>query len=471
MGDKVKNFRNEKDSIGKIKVPKNAYFGAQTQRAIENFQIGWPMEFSLILPYIIIKKAAAMANHSQKKLSKKLANAIIKACDDLIDHPEKFLDQFPVPVFQTGSGTQTNMNVNEVIANRANEILGGKLGEYKFIHPNDHVNMSQSTNDTFPTATLIGCALAVEDILLPSLGLLEKSLTKKTKEFNKIIKVGRTHLQDATPIRLGQEFSGYASMISHDIKRIKNAVKECAQLPIGGTAVGTGINTVEGFDALATGFIAEETGIEFNVCDNKFELLSSQNAISNLSSQIKICAGSLNKIANDIRWLASGPMAGIGELILPSNEPGSSIMPGKVNPTQCEAVNMVYAQILGNDLTINYSGSNGNFELNTYRPIIASSIHESITLLGEVAESFTLNALDGLEANKEKIEENLNKSLMLVTALNPVIGYEKAAEIAKKALKENISLKESAKKLKYLSEQEFDEIVKPELMVSPKKYD
>ena len=471
MGDKVKNFRNEKDSIGQIKVPKNAYFGAQTQRAIENFQIGWPMEFSLILPYIIIKKAAAMANHSQKKLSKKLANAIIKACDDIIDHPEKFLDQFPVPVFQTGSGTQTNMNVNEVIANRANEILGGKLGEYKFIHPNDHVNMSQSTNDTFPTATLVGCALAVEDILLPSLELLEKSLTKKTKEFNKIIKVGRTHLQDATPIRLGQEFSGYASMISHDIKRIKNAVKECAQLPIGGTAVGTGINTVEGFDALATGFIAEETGIEFNVCDNKFELLSSQNAISNLSSQIKICAGSLNKIANDIRWLASGPMAGIGELILPSNEPGSSIMPGKVNPTQCEAVNMVYAQILGNDLTINYSGSNGNFELNTYRPIIASSIHESITLLGEVAESFTLNALDGLEANKEKIEENLNKSLMLVTALNPVIGYEKAAKIAKKALKEKISLKESAKKLKYLSEQEFDEIVKPELMVSPKKYD
>ena len=464
-------FRTEKDSIGQIKVPKNAYFGAQTQRAIENFQIGWPMEFSLILPYIIIKKAVAMANHSQKKLSKKLSNAIIKACDDIIDHPEKFLDQFPVPVFQTGSGTQTNMNVNEVIANRANEILGGKLGEYKFVHPNDHVNMSQSTNDTFPTATLVGCALAVEDILLPSLELLEKSLTKKTKEFNKIIKVGRTHLQDATPIRLGQEFSGYASMVSHDIKRIKNAVKECTQLPIGGTAVGTGINTVEGFDALATGFITEETGIEFDVCDNKFELLSSQNAISNLSSQIKICAGSLNKIANDIRWLASGPMAGIGELILPSNEPGSSIMPGKVNPTQCEAVNMVYAQILGNDLTINYAGSNGNFELNTYRPIIASSIHESITLLGEVAESFTLNALDGLEANKAKIEENLNKSLMLVTALNPVIGYEKAAEIAKKALKENISLKESAKKLKYLSEQEFDEIVKPELMVSPKKYD
>tara|TARA_Y100000389_G_scaffold69513_1_gene66139 strand:- start:2990 stop:4393 length:1404 start_codon:yes stop_codon:yes gene_type:complete len=464
-------FRTEKDSLGEVKVPHNAYYGAQTQRAVENFEIGWPMEFSLILPYIIIKKAAAMTNHAQKRLPKKLSDAIMKACDDITDHPEKFLDQFPVPVFQTGSGTQTNMNVNEVIANRANEILGGNLGEYKFVHPNDHVNMSQSTNDTFPTAILVGCVLSVEDNLLPVLSLLEKSLQKKSKEFDKIIKVGRTHLQDATPVKLGQEFSGYASMISNDIKRIKLAVKECAELPIGGTAVGTGINTLEGFDTLVCSFITEETDIEFSVCTNKFELLSSQNPLSNLSSQLKICAGSLNKIANDIRWLASGPMAGIGELKLPSNEPGSSIMPGKVNPTQCEAVNMVYAQILGNDLTINYAGTNGNFELNTYRPIIASSIHESITLLSEVSESFTLNALDGLKANKEKIKENLDKSLMLVTALNPVIGYEKSAEIAKKALKENISLKESAKKLKYLSEQEFDEIVKPELMVSPKKYD
>jgi fumarate hydratase class II len=464
-------FRTEKDSLGEVKVPLNAYYGAQTQRAVENFEIGWPMEFSLILPYIIIKKAAAMTNHAQKRLPKKLSDAIMKACDDITDHPEKFIDQFPVPVFQTGSGTQTNMNVNEVVANRANEILGGSLGEYKFVHPNDHVNMSQSTNDTFPTAILVGCVLSVEDNLLPILRLLEKSLQKKSREFDKIIKVGRTHLQDATPIKLGQEFSGYASMISNDIKRIKLAVKECAELPIGGTAVGTGINTLEGFDTLVCSFITEETDIDFSVCTNKFELLSSQNPLSNLSSQLKICAGSLNKIANDIRWLASGPMAGIGELKLPSNEPGSSIMPGKVNPTQCEAVNMVYAQILGNDLTINYAGTNGNFELNTYRPIIASSIHESITLLSEVSESFTLNALDGLKANKEKIKENLDKSLMLVTALNPVIGYEKSAEIAKKALKENISLKESAKKLKYLSEQEFDEIVKPELMVSPKKYD
>ena len=462
-------FRTEKDSIGKIKVPLKAYYGAQTQRAVQNFQIGWPMEFSLILPYVIIKKCAAKTNYAQKNISKKLANAIIKACDHIVDNPNQYIDEFPVPVFQTGSGTQTNMNVNEVVANKANEILGAKLGTYKFVHPNDHVNMSQSTNDTFPTAILVGSAISSEDNLLPSLEMLEKALLKKSKEFYKIIKVGRTHLQDATPIRLGQEFSGYASIIKHDISRVKSAIKECADLPIGGTAVGTGINTIQGFDDLMCSFISEETGISFNVCKNKFELLSSQNAISNLSAQIRICAGSLNKIANDIRWLASGPMAGIGELILPSNEPGSSIMPGKVNPTQCEAVNMVYAQILGNDSTINYAGANGNFELNTYRPIIASSIHESIALLSEVAESFSLNALEGLKANEKQIKANLDKSLMLVTALAPKIGYEKSAEIAKKALKENVTLKESAKALGYLSEQEFDKIVKPELMVSPKK--
>ena len=463
------SFRSEKDSIGKIKVPSKAYYGAQTQRAVENFQIGWPMEFSLILPYIIIKKCAARTNYAQKNISKKLSNAIIKACDHIIDNPDHYIDEFPVPVFQTGSGTQTNMNVNEVVANKANEILGAKLGTYQFVHPNDHVNMSQSTNDTFPTAILVGSAISAEDNLLPALEMLEKALLKKSKEFHAIIKVGRTHLQDATPIRLGQEFSGYASMIKHDIARVKSAMKECTDLPIGGTAVGTGINTIQGFDELMCSFLSEETGISFKVCKNKFELLSSQNAITNLSGQIRISAGSLNKIANDIRWLACGPMAGIGELILPSNEPGSSIMPGKVNPTQCEAVNMVYAQILGNDSTINYAGANGNFELNTYRPIIASSIHESISLLAEVSESFSQNALEGLKANEKKIKSNLDKSLMLVTALAPKIGYEKSAEIAKKALKENISLKESAKALGYLSEQEFDNIVKPELMVSPKK--
>ena len=370
------SFRIEQDSIGKIKVPSKAYYGAQTQRAIQNFEIGWSMEFSLILPYIIVKKCAAKTNYAQKNISKKLSDAIIKACNHILDNPDQYLNEFPVPVFQTGSGTQTNMNVNEVVANKANEILGAKLGSYKFVHPNDHVNMSQSTNDTFPTAILVGSVISSEDNLLPALAMLEKSLATKSKEFHTIIKVGRTHLQDATPIRLGQEFSGYASMIKNDILRIKHALKECSDLPVGGTAVGTGINTTSGFDELMCSFISEETGLSFNVCKNKFELLSSQNAISNLSAQIRICAGSLNKIANDIRWLACGPMAGIGELILPSNEPGSSIMPGKVNPTQCEAVNMVYAQILGNDATVNYAGTNGNFELNTNRPIIASAIHE-----------------------------------------------------------------------------------------------
>ena len=469
MGSKIKGFRVEKDSIGKINVPKNAYFGAQTQRAVENFKIGWPFDFSLILPYVIIKKCAAKTNFSQKNLSKKISNAIIYACDDILSDPDKYSEQFPIPIFQTGSGTQTNMNVNEVIANKANEKLGGKLGEYEFVHPNDHVNMSQSTNDTFPAATLLGAVLSVEDNLIHAIDFLSKCLKSKTKEFSKIVKVGRTHLQDATPIRLGQEFSGFESMIKNDLKRIKLALKECSELPIGGTAVGTGLNTVEGYDELITSFISEETGLDFSVCGNKFELLSSQNALSNLSSQIRICAGSLNKIANDIRWLACGPMAGIGELILPSNEPGSSIMPGKVNPTQCEAVNMVYAQIIGNDSTISYAGANGNFQLNTYRPIIAFAIHESISLLSEVSESFSKNALIGLKANEKKIKENLDKSLMLVTALAPKIGYEKSAEIAKKALKDNLTLKESAKALGYLSEQDFDKLVKPEKMVSPKK--
>lgn len=462
--------REETDAFGKISVANDRYWGAQTQRSLKNFKIGGEkMPTPLIRALGVVKLAASSVNKDMGILPPKIANAIGKAASEIIKG--KLDDHFPLVVWQTGSGTQSNMNANEVISNRAIEILGGKIGSKTPVHPNDHCNLSQSSNDTFPTAMHIAAAIEISNNLIPAMEKLSLSLENKSKEFNKIIKIGRTHLQDATPVKLGQEFSGYASMISNDIKRIKLAVKECAELPIGGTAVGTGINTLEGFDTLVCSFITEETDIEFSVCTNKFELLSSQNPLSNLSSQLKICAGSLNKIANDIRWLASGPMAGIGELKLPSNEPGSSIMPGKVNPTQCEAVNMVYAQILGNDLTINYAGTNGNFELNTYRPIIASSIHESITLLSEVSESFTLNALDGLKANKEKIKENLDKSLMLVTALNPVIGYEKSAEIAKKALKENISLKESAKKLKYLSEQEFDEIVKPELMVSPKKYD
>ena len=460
--------RIERDSIGKIEVPADKYYGAQTQRSLENFKIGGEVfQREFIRAYGLVKKAAASVNHRFGNINDKILGAIHKASDEVISGA---LDEhFPLVVWQTGSGTQTNMNFNEVIANRAIEMLGGELGSKDPVHPNDHVNMSQSTNDTFPAATLLGTVLAVEDNLIPAIDFLSKCLKSKTKEFSKIVKVGRTHLQDATPIRLGQEFSGFESMIKNDLKRIKLALKECSELPIGGTAVGTGLNTVEGYDELITSFISEETGLDFSVCGNKFELLSSQNALSNLSSQIRICAGSLNKIANDIRWLACGPMAGIGELTLPSNEPGSSIMPGKVNPTQCEAVNMVYAQIIGNDSTISYAGANGNFQLNTYRPIIAFAIHESISLLSEVSESFSKNALIGLKANEKKIKENLDKSLMLVTALAPKIGYEKSAEIAKKALKDNLTLKESAKALGYLSEQDFDKLVKPEKMVSPKK--
>ena len=460
--------RIERDSIGELEVPADKYYGAQTQRSLENFKIGGEVfQREFIRAYGLIKKAAASVNHRFGNINDKILGAIHKASDEVISGA---LDEhFPLVVWQTGSGTQTNMNFNEVIANRAIEILGGELGSKDPVHPNDHVNMSQSTNDTFPAATLLGTVLSVEDNLIPAIDFLSKCLKSKTKEFSKIVKVGRTHLQDATPIRLGQEFSGFESMIKNDLKRIKLALKECSELPIGGTAVGTGLNTVEGYDELITSFISEETGLDFSVCGNKFELLSSQNALSNLSSQIRICAGSLNKIANDIRWLACGPMAGIGELTLPSNEPGSSIMPGKVNPTQCEAVNMVYAQIIGNDSTISYAGANGNFQLNTYRPIIAFAIHESISLLSEVSESFSKNALIGLKANEKKIKENLDKSLMLVTALAPRIGYEKSAEIAKKALKDNLTLKESAKALGYLSEQDFDKLVKPEKMVSPKK--
>ena len=362
------------------------------------------------------------------------------------------------------------MNINEVISNRAHILEGKELGKSeKTLSPNDDVNLSQSSNDTFPTAINIAAMKIIKDNTLVNLKILRDSLSKKSNEFNKIVKIGRTHLMDATPLTLGQEFSGYHTQIEYGIKAIKNTLDHLSEIALGGTAVGTGINSPKNYDEIVANYISEFTGITFKTAKNKFEALAAHDAIVETHGALKQVAVSLNKIANDIRWLACGPMAGIGELILPTNEPGSSIMPGKVNPTQCEAVNMVYAQILGNDTTINYAGTNGNFELNTYRPIIASSIHESISLLTEVAESFTINALDGIKANEKKIKENLDKSLMLVTALAPKIGYEKAAEIAKKALKENISLKQSAKALGHLSEQEFDKIVKPELMVTPKK--
>ena len=461
----MKKFRTEKDSLGSVKVPSKSYYGAQTQRAIQNFEIGWPMDFNLVLPLIVIKKAAAISNAKQKRLSKKISNAIIKTCDAILKKPEDFIDEFPLSVFQSGSGTQTNMNVNEVIANKANELLGGKLGQYKFVHPNDHVNMSQSTNDTFPTAILIGSVINVENNLLPSLDLLKTALKDKEKEFKSIVKVGRTHLQDATPITLGQEFSGYASMIAHDIKRIEETLKECSYLPIGGTAVGTGINTIHGYDKLMVKAISDETGFDFKVCANKFELLSSQNAISDLSSRIKICSGSLNKIANDIKWLASGPMAGIGELRLPSNEPGSSIMPGKVNPTQCEALTMVCVQVMGNSVAVSIGGATGHFELNVFKPVIAANNLQSLRLLGDAARSFADRCVTGIEPNIRRITELMESSLMLVTALNPHIGYDNAAKIAKNAHEKSITLKESALQLNLMTEQQYDEWVRPNEMV------
>ena len=466
------NYRIEKDILGEVRVPKDKLWGAQTERSRQNFKIGdeASMPIEIIHAYAYIKKSAAHANFDLGILSKKKLNLITKVCDEILngDHD----NQFPLVIWQTGSGTQTNMNVNEVISNRAHILEGKKIGESKkTLAPNDDVNMSQSSNDTFPTAMHIALYKKLIENTIPSLEEFEKTLLEKSKEFKDIIKIGRTHLMDATPVTLGQEFSGYQSQIKHGLSSLKNSLNHLSELALGATAVGTGINSPVGYSEMSAEFISKFTGLNFISAENKFESIAAHDALVETHGALKLIANSLNKVANDIRMMASGPRSGIGEISIPANEPGSSIMPGKVNPTQCEAVNMVYAQILGNDLTINYAGSNGNFELNTYRPIIASSIHESITLLAEVAESFTLHALDGLKANKSKIQENLDKSLMLVTALNPVIGYEKSAEIAKKALKENISLKESAKKLKYLSEQEFDEIVKPELMVSPKKYD
>jgi fumarate hydratase class II len=372
-------------------------------------------------------------------------------------------------VWQTGSGTQTNMNFNEVISNRAIELVGGELGSKNPIHPNDHVNMSQSTNDTFPTAINIAAVESVTNNLIPSLENLKEALDSKSKKFNDIIKVGRTHLQDATPLSLGQEFSGYVSAIDHGISRLKKALDHCFELAAGGTAVGTGINTIEGFDKDIAEEIKNITGLHFRTAENKFEALGAQDSIIELSGALKVVASSLFKIANDIRWLASGPRSGIGEIVLPANEPGSSIMPGKVNPTQCEAMTMVCTQVIGNDVTITFAGASGNFELNVYRPVIAYNILESIRLLSEASDSFTTNAVNGIQPNTERIDKNLYNSLMLVTALNPHIGYDKAAEVAKNSHKKNISLKESVVELGYLTGEEFDKLVQPSQMISPSK--
>ena len=455
------SFRIEQDSIGKIKVPSKAYYGAQTQRAIQNFEIGWSMEFSLILPYIIVKKCAAKTNYAQKNISKKLSDAIIKACNHILDNPDQYLNEFPVPVFQTGSGTQTNMNVNEVVANKANEILGAKLGSYKFVHPNDHVNMSQSTNDTFPTAILVGSVISSEDNLLPALTMLERSLVAKSKEFHKIIKVGRTHLQDATPIRLGQEFSGYASMIKNDISRIKHALKECSDLPVGGTAVGTGINAHPDFAEKFVKNVSKKTSIDFRVSPSYFEAMSSQDSSLELSSHLRSLATCLIKISNDLRWMNSGPLAGISEIKLPDLQPGSSIMPGKVNPVIPEAVIMACAQVIGNDATIAYSAQSGNFQLNVMLPVIAYNLIQSINIMANAISSIDEKAISGFEVNREVIDKNLKRNPILITALNSKIGYELGAKIAKKAYQQNRSVKDVAMEMTDLSEDEIDQALDP----------
>ena len=464
------NTRTERDSIGPVEVPSDRYYGAQTQRSHENFKIGgerFPREF--IRAYGLIKKAAASANHNLGSLNASILGAIHKAADEVIDG--KLDDHFPLVVWQTGSGTQTNMNFNEVIANRAIEIMGGELGSKDPVHPNDHVNMSQSTNDTFPTAINIAACETVHHKLIPSLISLRDALSQKADTFDSIIKLGRTHLQDATPISLGQEFSGYASAIDHGIKRLENSLENCHELAMGGTAVGTGINSIEGFAEMAADEISKLTGLNFRTADNKFEALGGQDSIVELSGSLKVVAGSLFKIANDLRWLASGPRSGIGEITLPANEPGSSIMPGKVNPTQCEAMTMLCTQVMGNDVTIAFAGASGNFELNVYRPVLAYNILQSVRILSDGCRSFTKHAVVGIEPNQERIEHNLYNSLMLVTALNPHIGYDKASEVAKKAFKDKSTLREAIIELGYLTGDEFDEFVNPSDMIQPRKKD
>ncbi len=462
--------RTEQDSLGPVDVPSDRYYGAQTQRSFNNFKIGderFSREF--IRAYGILKKAAATVNHDLGNLKDDLKTVIQQAADEVIEG--KLDDHFPLVVWQTGSGTQTNMNFNEVIANRAIEIMGGELGSKSPVHPNDHVNMAQSTNDTFPSAINIAAVESVTAHLIPALKRLRDGLQEKGDEFSDVVKLGRTHLQDATPLSLGQEFSGYVSMVDHGITRVENALDHCYELAMGGTAVGTGINTVEGFGEMSAKAISDLTGQPFRTAPNKFEALGAQDSIVELSGALKVLAGSLFKIANDIRWLASGPRSGIGEIILPANEPGSSIMPGKINPTQCEAMTMVCTQVMGNDATIAFAGASGNFELNVYRPVMAHNILQSIRLIADASDSFNTNAVKGIEANHERIHHNLYNSLMLVTALNPHIGYDKAAKVAKTAYAKNQTLRETIIELGFMSGEEFDRVVQPEKMISPRKKD
>ena len=459
--------RKEFDSIGSVNVPDDNYWGASTQRSNKFFNIGKILvNISIIKSIAIIKRSAAIVHFKEKQIEKKISNSIIKASDEIIKG--KLDKNFPLKVWQTGSGTQTNMNVNEVIANRAIELMHGKKGSKKPVHPNDHVNKSQSTNDVFPTAMHISVAKETNSKLLPSLKKLERELNKKSKEFKNIIKIGRTHLQDATPLSLGQEFSGYQTQLKKCIERIEFSLKEIYFLAQGGTAVGTGINSKKGFDKKIVKEIAKYTKLPFKPAQNKFAELAAHDSIVNFSGILNTCAVSLMKISNDIRFLGSGPRAGYGELILPENEPGSSIMPGKVNPTQCEAVTMVCAQVIGNHTGITIAGSHGHFELNVFKPMIAHNILQSIDLIADSTKNFSEFCVKGIKANKRKIKEHLDNSLMLVTALAPHIGYDQASKIAKNALKNNTSLKYEALKTGLINEKNYEKIVDPKKMIYPK---
>lgn len=460
------SVRIEKDTMGEIEVPSDRYWGAQTQRSLTNFKIGqdrFPRE--MIRALGILKKAAALANKSLGNLPDDIADLIVKAADEVIEG--KLDDHFPLVVWQTGSGTQTNMNSNEVISNRAIEMAGGTMGTKEPVHPNDHVNRAQSSNDTFPTAMHIAVAEQVVHHLQPRLKTLRDTLNAKAQSFEGVIKIGRTHLMDATPLTMGQEFSGYVTMLDHNMERIDHALGWVFQLALGGTAVGTGLNTLKGFAEKAAGEIARITELPFVTAPNKFEALSSHGAMLELHGALKTLAADLMKIANDIRWMASGPRCGLAEIRIPENEPGSSIMPGKVNPTQSEALTMVCAQVMGNDVAINVGGASGNFELNVFKPVIVFNTLNSIRLLGDAALSFNDNCAVGIEPWEENVQKHLNNSLMLVTALNPHIGYDKAAQIAKNAHKKGITLKESAVELGLLTPEQFDEYVRPENMIGP----
>jgi len=459
--------RTEFDSFGKIKVPSDKYWGAQTQRSIKNFKIGKiNVPLQLIHAIGVVKKSAAIVNLKFKDLDPKISKFIQKASEEVISG--KLDDHFPLKVWQTGSGTQTNMNVNEVIANRAIEMLGGKLGSKKPVHPNDHVNMAQSTNDTFPTAMHIAVAIETNKKLIPALIKLEKALSKKVKQFKDIVKIGRTHLQDATPLTLGQEFSGYQTQVKNSLERVKTALKEIYYLAQGGTAVGTGINSRKGWDKKIALEVKKITKLPFKTAKNKFEALSSHEPIVNFSASLNTTAVALTKIANDIRFLGSGPRAGYSELELPENEPGSSIMPGKVNPTQCEAITMVCTKVIGNHTGITIAGTHGHFELNVFKPMIAHNILQSIDIMSDSINCFVNFCVKGIKPNRKKITELLNNSLMLVTALSPKIGYDNASKIAKTAHKNGTTLKEETLKTGLVTEQEYNRIVDPKKMVRPK---